>query len=287
MGMQEVNRGELLFGDHEDGIYKVLSLLPHGLMLDVGAAAGHMTKLMLENSADSRIVAFEPFPGNIPHFRKSIGDDPRVSLVQKAVSDHDGRAKFVTGSVVKGTEDGWSSMAGYSSLGFLQQPRTNASTRSIDVDTCRVDTEVSGHVRFMKVDVQGGELGVIRGAQGLLDKQDIDILFVEFNGEVEIPRFLAERNYHFYDSEYLFVPRLGTSPPYPNWRTFREIKLSIGRPAYRAWPLKAPTQLDEYCAFIATEAKKHVDIYTDMICVSSSFHSTFVGAAMKRFSSGS
>jgi len=54
-------------------------------MLDVGAAAGSTTRQMLQNSPQSRVIAFEPFPGNFPHFERTIGGDPRVTFVKAAV----------------------------------------------------------------------------------------------------------------------------------------------------------------------------------------------------------
>jgi precorrin-6B methylase 2 len=57
-----INSGQSLFGERSTSVYDVLAHLEPGLMLDVGAASGGTTALMLRRSPQSRVIAFEPFP---------------------------------------------------------------------------------------------------------------------------------------------------------------------------------------------------------------------------------
>ncbi|MEM7114856.1 MAG: hypothetical protein AAF614_20640 [Chloroflexota bacterium] len=60
---------------HRDFVYDVLSYLNLGLCVDVGAAAGHITrKLCHVGGEQTRVVAFEPFPGNHVYFLQSTND---------------------------------------------------------------------------------------------------------------------------------------------------------------------------------------------------------------------
>jgi len=84
----------------------VLAHLPPGLMLDIGAAAGGITKRMLESSPNSRVIAFEPFPGNYPHFDKIVGNDSRVTLTKAAVAAKAHKGRLFVSATVSGEKAG-------------------------------------------------------------------------------------------------------------------------------------------------------------------------------------
>ena len=103
-----------------DCIYDIIGYLDLDLCVDVGAAAGDVTRRLRHlGGRHTRVVAFEPFPGNHGFFYDSIRELQDVELVKKAVTDRIGRASFTVPSVVQGTEQGWEKRAGYSSVGFL------------------------------------------------------------------------------------------------------------------------------------------------------------------------
>ena len=77
---------------------------------------------MLDRSPSSRVVAFEPFPGNHPYLDESVGNDARVTIVKAAVADQTAPSTFLVGKTVTGSERGWERFVGYSSAGYVIDP---------------------------------------------------------------------------------------------------------------------------------------------------------------------
>jgi FkbM family methyltransferase len=249
-----------------------------GLMLDVGAAAGIFTKMMLKRSAGSHVIAFEPFPGNFAYFEKNVVQDPRVTLHRAAVSDCVGEVSFFVSSVVAGKEPGWEDYAGYSSLGHIVDENSPKVSSSIKVPAIKLDDVVTEHVRFCKIDVQGGEASVLRGADKLIRDHGVDIFYVEFGGEEPILAFLQERGYVFYDNAYLLVATRN-KPSLEQWKVEKPVALSTGKDAYEAWPRNAPRPFGDYCTWLREQKKSIRNVQTDMVCVHESFVPKFLHAA--------
>lgn len=277
MSLQEIHSGHVFFGNRKHAVYSLLRHMEPGLMLDVGAAAGIFTKMMLNMNSGSRVIAFEPFPGNFAYFEKNVGQDPRVALHRAAVSDRAGEVSFFVSSVVAGKEPGWENYAGYSSLGHIVDENSPKANSSIKVPTVTLDDLVNEHVRFCKIDVQGGEESVIRGADKLIKSHGVDIFYIEFGGEEAILGFLEERGYIFYDNAYLLVATRN-KPSVDQWKIVKPVALSTGKEAYEAWPRTAPRPFRDYCSWLQ-EQKKHIgNVQTDMVCIHHSFIPEFLEA---------
>jgi FkbM family methyltransferase len=82
---------------------------------------------------------------------------------------------------------------------------------SIDVQTTTLDNfcldKHIERIQILKIDIQGGELMALRGATGLLEKQTIDLLYVEvlfvplYKGQAyfcDLHEFLAQYGYVLY-----------------------------------------------------------------------------------------
>lgn len=257
--------GRKLFGSHPDGPYSLLGKLDCGLLVDIGAAAGIETERMLRNSPQSHVIAIEPFPGNHKYFTEKFGSDPRVTLINAAVSDQDSTAHFFVPSTVKGTEGGlWNSMPGYSSLGMLvKQP--GAPSQTFEVQTLRLDSITTSPIRFLKIDTQGAEHAVLQGAGDLLRNQQIDILHVEFEGEADVAALLVDCGYEFLDAKCVLLPSSGAW--LHDWDVVRVDILSNGRFALSAWPKQTFEDARAYGEFIASESKRLGKAWTDLIAV--------------------
>ncbi|WP_165867686.1 FkbM family methyltransferase [Mesorhizobium sp. DCY119] len=270
--------GRKFFRDRSNAAYQVLTHYPDGLMLDVGAAAGYTATMMIRASPNSRVIAFEPFPNNHRYFRETVGGDPRITLDTRAVSDKAGAATFNVPAVVGGSEAGWETMAGYSSLGGLGAKRSGQI--SIEVETCRLDAVVNEPVRFLKIDTQGAELRVLRGAERLIDREMIDILVVEFDGSEDVMNFLIEKRFHVLDSECVLILSAGEHPQ--NWTRIRDSSLSTGQKTVIAWPRDHISHPHNYCRFLRDERKRLGAVWTDLVCVSQKAMPDFMFAAGRR-----
>ena len=109
-----------------------------------------------------------------------------------------GKPTFTVPWVVQGIEQGWEQHAGYSSVAFLSSERWvgqrildkisgRPQPQTLTVDTTSIDTELAGQkIDFIKIDVQGGEAGVLKGSDTMLRTRKIDILYIEWSGDPRV-----------------------------------------------------------------------------------------------------
>jgi FkbM family methyltransferase len=133
--------------------------------IDVGAHDGALLRTMVELAPAGRHLAFEPIPGFAAHLRAEF---PTVDVREAALGDAAGSASFV-----HVTND-----PAYSGLKRRDLP-AGAQTEQITVDVVRLDDVLPEGFRpdFIKVDVEGGELQVFRGALETLRKHQPVIWF--------------------------------------------------------------------------------------------------------------
>lgn len=269
-------------GFKQDIIYKLISYQDLKLCLDVGAAAGVTTRwIKMAGSESTRVVAFEPFPGNHNYFLKNTEQLTNIELVKKAASSTTGVSSFRVLSTVQGGEKGWEKMSGYSSTGFLtsekktKPPPASAGFQEFTVDTVAIADLINSHVDFMKIDVQGGEFEVLKGCEPIMLNHGIDVMYVEFDGDRRIIELLNSLGYTIFDTDYLLIPKGDQRSLLDNigFYDFKELNLSTGRKAYRA---KLSLSNEEYCDFFDAFRAQCGQIYTDLICVSEPFLSSFI-----------
>ena len=130
-------------------------LRPGQTFYDVGANAGFFTLLGARCVGPSgRIVAVEPLPRNIEIMEKhlAINNISNVRVVGKAVSDFVGTARF--------------SVKGYSTSRL-----STTGELSVEVTTLDALVEEAGSPpHIMKVDIEGAEIELLRGAKKVLEE---------------------------------------------------------------------------------------------------------------------
>lgn len=224
------------------------SRAPAELYVDVGAASGQISERIAGDA--TQVLAFEPFPQNARLFRQRFTNYPNVRLVEKAVSSRPGRTTLFVGSTVQGDEPGWGDQVGYSSVGKIGTSVISklsnyayvgvvAATRGRGatlkrVATTTLDSELGELVvDFLKVDVQGAEAQVLKGAEKALKSQRIKLMYLEWSGDAEVERRLEDAGYSIFDSVYVGS---GTDAARRNFESsgfevVNSIPLSTGRPA--------------------------------------------------------
>jgi FkbM family methyltransferase len=137
---------------------------PGKTFVDVGAHIGSVLAEVLRNQPSARCVAVEAVPDKAALLRRTF---PGVEVVEAAAGDADGAARFFVDV----------RRPGYSSLGRLAGVEP-AGVREIHVSVKRLDMVVPPDgVDAIKIDVEGAELGVIRGASGILAASRPTIMF--------------------------------------------------------------------------------------------------------------
>ncbi len=144
--------------------------------IDVGANQGAVLARMVELAPRGRHVAFEPIPELCQALRERF---PGVDVRGSALSDQAGSSTF---SHVLGAP-------AFSGLRLREDlPSDAGQVRHLSVEVDRLDDVLApGYApAVLKIDVEGAELGVLRGAVGTLERHRPLILFEHGVGGADI-----------------------------------------------------------------------------------------------------
>jgi FkbM family methyltransferase len=132
---------------------------PNDLVVDVGANVGIYMHALAKRGAV--VEAFEPQPWCVSVLRAYAAANPRVHVHAAALGAGDARAALrvpiVDGRLLRG------------SASLVDADRQGPS-ETIDVDVRMLDSYGFDRVRAMKIDVEGAEIGVIRGAAATIER---------------------------------------------------------------------------------------------------------------------
>jgi len=178
------------------------------IIFDVGANHGIDSIPRAQEDIENTIVyAFEPTPFLIDVLKHKASSLSNYIIVEKAVSDFNGTAKFN----VAGNDDwGCSSLLEFSEQSFVQWPgRTDFSvTDIIEVEVIRLDNFISQHnisqIDYLHIDTQGSDLKVLHGLGQYIDlvKEGLmeaaykkDILYKNQNTVEDSVEFLKQHGF--------------------------------------------------------------------------------------------
>lgn len=155
-------------------------LRPGMTFVDAGAHCGQYTLVAASAvGRDGRVHSFEPDPQTFALLAANVRENraTNVSLNQLALAEQDGRATLFLGDAHN---------VGANSLA----PAIEYSGRQIEIKCARLDGYLSGagveHVDLMKIDVEGAEIKLLRGASALLEGDKRPLLIVEFNDFTQV-----------------------------------------------------------------------------------------------------
>lgn len=161
---------------------------PGNLVFDVGANFGARTSVFLKLGA--RVVAIDPQERCIAELRARFGDNERVTIVQTALGANEGHATMMVSNALT-----------VSSLSSQWIDKVKASGRfegcrwdkQVTVPVTRMDDLIAEHGRpaFVKIDVEGFELEVLRGLT-----QPVPAISYEFVGEAVETAIQCARHVH-------------------------------------------------------------------------------------------
>jgi FkbM family methyltransferase len=166
-------------GIHELDVCEAIARIarPGDTVVDVGANIGFMTSLMAKAVGHQGCVfAFEPHPGlhlrlleNVRQFADRFSG--RVIAEAVALSDSEGEENLVFDSALFASNSG---SAGLCDSSFAQGAET-VRVVTAKLDRFIVDTKVA----LLKIDVEGAELRVLRGAERALRERRIAAVIYE------------------------------------------------------------------------------------------------------------
>lgn len=169
----------------EQGVYERANLdllinlaRPGGWHFDVGANIGLMAAPILALAPECRVLSCEPSANVLPYLQKSAAESPfadRWTVLPKAVGARAGTVKFTLNAPANSPYDGMYAI-----------DRIDSDRRQVEVELTTIDAEWkrlgSPHVSALKVDVEGAELDVLKGARECLRTECPPVL-LEWNAK--------------------------------------------------------------------------------------------------------
>lgn len=165
---------------------------PDDVTVDVGANIGLYTRTLARLSR--HVHAVEPSYAMAEFLRRTSARN--VTVHQVAASDHPGEARLLVPQGENGPVHGLATIEP-----SAQQP--NLAETAVRVNTQRLDDLIRDDVAFVKIDVEGHELGVLRGAVGIIERSR-PVFLVEAENRhrpdaiASVFRFFADRDYRGY-----------------------------------------------------------------------------------------
>jgi FkbM family methyltransferase len=138
--------------------------------VDVGTHSGDILDALLQQSPNGTHYGFEPLPQLYQSLRTKYQQQKNIVLYDLALSDANGSSSF----------NHVTSNPSYSGIKKRTYDRTNETDETIEVKIARLDDvllQQNKKIDFMKIDVEGAELGVLKGATALIKRDQPVIIF--------------------------------------------------------------------------------------------------------------
>lgn len=147
------------------------------VIFDIGANRGDTVITYRELFPKANIFAFEPFPGSFNILKERFATDKLVKSYQVALDAKPGKKTFYvnhnvdTNSLLVPQETGLSSDKQVKNI-------SNIEVETITIDSFCNDNKIE-YIDILKMDIQGGELGALKGAVNLLQQKKVGLIYSE------------------------------------------------------------------------------------------------------------
>jgi FkbM family methyltransferase len=141
-------------------------------ILDIGANKGEWTEYFLERNSSVNAILYDPSVQAYNYLKEKFKNTKNVQIIKKAVSDSPGNATFYEEPDLGET----SSLVG--SFSNKQSKTTVVEVSTIDLELERQNIQ---KVDYLKIDAEGYDFHVLKGATESLSKRKITYLQFEYN----------------------------------------------------------------------------------------------------------
>lgn len=174
--------------DYEDSMFLIHHLNEKDLFIDIGANVGHFS-LLAAGVCNANVIAFEPIPVTFVKFRKNIvlnGLTQKIKTFNIGIAEENAVLNFSKSKDV------------------MNGVVLNDEKDVISVEVKKLDDALTGeNPTFLKVDVEGYEYFVLKGASQILKNKNLKYIIIELNASSlkfghtseEICQFLVELDF--------------------------------------------------------------------------------------------
>jgi len=165
--------------------------------IDVGVNKGDFSLLAAKLvGKEGRVLAFEPEPSNCRWIRKSIHANgySNITLFEMALSDENGEAQLNLGA-----KSGWHTLI----PGQKGRGRGVIEVLTRSLDSILEEKGLAQSIRMIKIDVEGAEMAVLKGAINTLRANPEVVLLLDLHPHLgvdtrEVCKFLEKLDFRLY-----------------------------------------------------------------------------------------
>lgn len=176
------------------------------IIFDVGAYIGEITSVYKKTFPNSAIYCFEPFPQSFQKLSQ-LCCNKSISVYNLAFSDEEGKSVLYINA-----DPSCNSLFSRPESGFKYYSENSTNISQVEVKTSTLDcfcdrTGVTA-IDILKLDVEGAEIKVLRGASKKLEGKQIKLIYSEvmftphYEGGClfhEVSVFLSQYNYSLFN----------------------------------------------------------------------------------------
>ncbi len=175
--------------------------------IDIGCHKGEILNIFIHYAPKGTHFAIEPIPSFYEQLKLKF---PEVTVFPYAVSDTNGKQEFY-----------WiKNNPAYSGLNKRKFSDANTQIKPIEVEVRKLDDLISQDIKikFIKIDVEGAELKVLKGAEKIIENSHPYIAFEFGLGGGDYYNTTSSDMFHFFESKnyclYDFESFLKKQAPY-------------------------------------------------------------------------
>lgn len=197
-----------------------LQIIPNPILFDVGANIGHYTNLMYMTFPNAEIHAFEPISRSYKILKGNFCQD-NIKLVNTGLGIETCKTQIFH------YDDGYSNEHAslFPEVISTLHKQNKLVTEEINIDTIDnycIKNNIS-RIDFLKIDTEGNELNVLKGAQRMISSKSINIIQFEFNEMNVISRVFLRDFYNILENYEFFRLNTKSLIPLGNYISRNEI----------------------------------------------------------------
>ena len=176
-----INREDLVFmTNHEDDIIEHFTPKQGDIVVDIGAHMGRYTIISSKRvGTNGKVVAIEAHPGNFEMLNRNIKLNQLTNVIPLNYAVYSKETKI---KLYLPEED-----SGYTIYNTIMSNRAGTEDKFVEVNANTLDCllqldQIREEVNWVKIDVEGAEFEVLKGATNVLSKSKDIALLIEVHG---------------------------------------------------------------------------------------------------------